>query len=151
MKNLFLLSLISSLLFTSPTATVDYIESDIAHIEINHNNELYYVDIPLEDFNHNLFEGSQFKVSSTIGQFTNCFEDIDGEIYYQFKSYDNTVWWANTKSEIGYIPELNKPYEMVYYNNQTTDCFDCEPRYDCECEVYDDIFLFVKEVKINGN
>ena len=147
MKILFLLSLITSLIFTTPTATVDYIESNIAHIEISHNEELYYVDIPIEYFNHNLFEGNQFEVSSTLGQFVSEFKDIDGDIYYQFRSYDDKVWWVNTAEEIGYSPEMFKPYEIMYYTNQTTDCFDCEPRYECECEVYDDIFLFVKEVK----
>lgn len=143
MKILFLLSLITSLILTTPTATVDYIESNIAHIEISHNEELYYIDIPVEDFNHNLFEGAQFEVSSTLGQFVSDFKDIDGNVYYQFRSYDDKVWWVLTEGEIGYSPKIFAPYNLVYYNNQTTDCFDCEPKYDCECEVYDDIFLTI--------
>ena len=135
-----ILSLIMALvnMFT-PIATVDYINNDIAHIEVSYDDTTTFVDIPLEDFNHNLFEGNQFEVSSTIGDF----EWYDGNDWYQFKSYDDKVWWLLSTKDIGFIPEENVTYRLIYYNNQTTDCFECHPKYECECEVYDDIFLAI--------
>lgn len=85
---------------------------------------------------------------TTVGKFTNSFEDIDGKIYYQFKSNDDLVWWALTEKEIGFIPSMEKDYILKYDNNGTTaeekPC-DCLPEWECECEVYDDIFLGIFE------
>ena len=135
-----ILSLIMAIMMgTTPIATVEKIENNSAHIIVSDHNEISTIDIPLNDFNHNLFVNSQFEVLSTIG----TFEWYDGKDWYQFKSYDNKVWWLLSTKDIGFIPEENKTYKLIYYNNQTTDCFDCEPKYDCECEVYDDIFLTI--------
>lgn len=135
-----ILSLIMAIMMgTTPIATVKKIENNSAHIIVSEYNEISTIDIPLNDFNHNLFVNSQFEVSSTIG----TFEWYDGNDWYQFKSYDDKVWWLLSIKDIGFMPEENKTYKLIYYNNQTTDCFDCEPKYDCECEVYDDIFLAI--------
>lgn len=118
------------------TATVDRIENDYAVLEVG--NQM--VDVPTEDFNHSIAEGNKVPVSKAVGKF----EWFDGNDWYQFKSYDNTVWWALSTEDIGFTPEANKTYILSYYDNGTTDCTECPEKFDCECEVYDDIFLAVK-------
>ena len=91
---------------------------------------------------------------STIGKFhgtiTTYDENDNTELYYQFKSNDNTVWWMLTEEEIGCIPNGSAEYVLIYDNNGTTkenkSC-DCEPEYECECEIYDDEFIAIREVK----
>lgn len=122
---------------TTPIATVDRIEGNYAVVEVG--NEM--VNIEVEDFNYPIAEGKQFPISTAIGSF----EWLDGRNWYQFKSYDNTVWWALTTDSIGFVPEANKTYILTYYNNGTTDCTECAEEFECECEVYDDIFIAVKE------
>ena len=67
--------------------------------------------------------------------------------YYHFKSYDDKVWWYITEEQLGFIPKANTEYMLVYDENGTTSenkpC-DCAPESECECEVYDDIFVEVK-------
>lgn len=129
-----------------PIITVDRIEDrNIAVIEVCHQDEIKMVDIPAEDFNHPVAEGNKISASAAVGSFGEGFKDADGNVWYQFKSYDDTVWWVLTAEEIGFVPEVNKSYTLVYYNNGTTDCTECPEEFDCECEVYDDIFLAVYE------
>lgn len=85
-------------------------------------------------------------VDFAVGRFTNGTRDIDGNMYYQFISYDNEVWWVLTEDQIGYIPSTEKNYYLVYSNNGTTaenKTCDCLKEWDCECEVYDDVFLAI--------
>lgn len=67
--------------------------------------------------------------------------------YYHFKSYDDKTWWYITEEQLGFIPKANTEYMLVYDDNGTTSeskpC-DCAPEYECECEVYDDIFVEVQ-------
>jgi hypothetical protein len=89
----------------------------------------------------------------TVGKFHHTMElkDINGteDLYYQFRSSDNTVWWLLTETEMGFVPDYNTEYTLTYDNNGTTkenkSC-DCKPEWDCECEVYDDVFINIKEV-----
>lgn len=86
---------------------------------------------------------------TVAGTFTTDFTSIRGETYYQFKSYDNEVWWALTESEIGFVPNFDADYALTYDNNGTTKAnkpCDCEPWIDCECELYDDEFISVTEL-----
>ena len=91
---------------------------------------------------------------STAGKFYACHNatDINGNVdtYYQFKSNDNEVWWLLTAKEIGFIPNGNTEYTLTYDNNGTTKekkpC-DCAPEFECECEVYDDEFVSLREIK----
>ena len=86
-------------------------------------------------------------IITTEGKFHTAFDDVYGEMLYQFKSDDNTVWWLLTEDEIGFIPNFNDKYTLTYDNNGTTadnkPC-DCIPEYDCECEVYDDEFISLR-------
>lgn len=87
------------------------------------------------------------ETETTVGKFTSEFTD-NGKQYYQFKSHDDTVWWVLSESEIGFEPSMNKEYILSYCNNGTTKenkpC-DCIPEWDCECEVYDDVFIEIYE------
>ena len=119
-----------------PMATVDRIEGNKAVVEVG----AQMVDVATEDFNKPISEGNQFPISMAIGSF----EAMHGYDWYQFKSYDNAVWWVLTEEQMGFVPEANKSYTLLYYNNGTTDCNECPEEFDCECEVYDDIFLAIK-------
>jgi hypothetical protein len=139
MMRLMLVLLMGLNFAVTPIATVDRIEGNYAVVEVG--NEM--VDIEVKDFNNPVAEGNQFPISIAIGSF----EWLDGEDWYQFKSYDDTIWWALTTKEIGFVPEANKTYALLYYDNGTTDCTECAEEFDCECEVYDDIFLTIKEME----
>ena len=138
------LALLMGLNFTiTPIATVDRIEGDYAVVEVG----TQMVDVPTEDFNNPIAEGNKISISMAVGRFTTSFVELDGNTYYQFKAYDDTIWWVLTPEEIGFTPEADKTYVLTYCDNGTTDCTECAKELDCECEVYDDIFLAVKEVK----
>lgn len=95
------------------------------------------------------FQPSNANECAVTGQFYDCTvaEDQNGNVntYYQFKANDDSVWWQLTAQEIGFIPNSSAEYTLTYDNNGTTkankpcDCTD-----ECECEIYDDIFLGVK-------
>ena len=123
-----------------PEVTIDRIEdNNIAVIEICYQDTISMADVPTEEFNERVKEGTKISASATKGSF----EWLDGDDWYQFKSYDNTVWWALTTEDIGFVPEENKAYTLIYYDNGTTDCTECDEIDDCECEIYDDIFLAI--------
>ena len=90
----------------------------------------------------------------TVGKFHHTMElkDINGteDTYYQFRSNDDQVWWLLTETEMGFVPDYNTEYTLTYDNNGTTkenkSC-DCKPEWECECEVYDDVFINIKTVK----
>lgn len=125
---------------TPPEVTIDRIEdNDIAVVEISYKDQIKMADVPTEDFNEEIKEGTKISASATVGSF----EWLDGEDWYQFKSHDNTVWWALTTEDIGFTPEENKTYTLIYYDNDTTDCTECNETLECECEIYDDIFLTI--------
>lgn len=131
-------------------ATVDRIEEENwAVLEACLDDEYcIMVDVPQEDFIIPKNEGDQFELSVIRGKFYTTFlaNDYIGreENYYQFRSSDDTVWWALTEEQIGGIPDNETEYTLIYYNNGTTaenkPC-DCLPEWECECEVYDDIFI----------
>ena len=85
---------------------------------------------------------------TTVGKFTSGVITLDGKQHYQFKSNDNTVWWFLTEDEIGFTPSTDKEYVLLYSDNGTTKenkpC-DCAPELECECEVYDDVFIKIYE------
>ena len=89
-----------------------------------------------------------------VGEFYTKIEMTDTkgntDTYYQFRSNDDTVWWALTATEMGFIPEVNTEYTLTYNDNGSTKAnkpCDCAPENECECEVYDDIFISIKECK----
>ena len=83
-------------------------------------------------------------VSEVVGQFYDKFE-ANETTYYHFKANDDSVWWQLTAEEIGFIPKANETYTLVYDNNGTTKANKpCNCVVECECDVYDDIFLGVQ-------
>lgn len=80
-------------------------------------------------------------------EFSGIFKD-DDRTYYQFRSYDNETWWALTEDDIGFVPSYDKEYTILYCANGTTKdnkpC-DCIPEWECECELYDDVFIAIFE------
>ena len=122
-----------------PEVTIDRIEDNIAVVEICYKKKITTADVPTEDFNEQIEEGDKISASVVDGSF----EWLDGDDWYQFKSHDNTVWWALTTDDIGFTPKADTTYTLIYYDNGTTDCTECAKEFDCECEVYDDIFLTI--------
>lgn len=89
---------------------------------------------------------------SVSGKFNDTIEATDDNgdtnLYYQFKSNDGKVWWILTEKEMGFVPDEGTEYVLTYNNNGTTkenkSC-GCAPKLNCECEVYDDVFINIKE------
>lgn len=89
-------------------------------------------------------------IKTVEGQFYTQLDFENSSTWYQFRSDDDTVWWCLTEEELGFIPEYGTKYNLTYNNNGTTaenkPC-DCIPEWECECEVYDDEFICMTEVK----
>ena len=136
------------------SVTVDRIEGNYAVVEVVQNNNIKMLDLLLEDFNKPVTEGEKIAFTKVYGKFYHNLEmtDMQGktDIYCQFRSNDNVVWWALTAEEIGCIPSPDKEYELIFFDNGTTaenkPC-DCPPEYECECELYDDLFLSITEAE----
>ena len=154
-----LVGILSAGLFFNPpvpkiTAEVDRTEDGdsavtLVYVDRGYREDYYQFDIPQEDYNERKADGEDLEVDVAVGTFsTNDFEITSPggvkEKYYQFKSYDNEVWWCLTEKDMGFIPEAGKPYVLAFYQNGTTkDNHECPEEYDCDCYCYDDIFLGV--------
>lgn len=133
---------------------VDRIENNYAIVEAVQNDNIKMIDLLLEDFNMPIAEGEKIPFTEVCGKFYSNMELTDShektDLYFQFKSNDNSVWWVLTAEEIGSIPSYEKEYNLIYFDNGTTaenkNC-DCLPEWECECEVYDDLFLGITEVE----
>ena len=126
---------------------VDRIEGDYAVVEFSKGETIKMQDILVEDINGKVSEGMEIPVIAIEGKFygdTIC-KDHKGieDIYYQFRSDDDTVWWILTAAEIGHIPNTEDKYILYYTNNGTRAC-DCPPELECECYLYDDIFFHIE-------
>lgn len=87
-------------------------------------------------------------VVQTEGRFYGSVEaetlEEKSEVLYQFRSDDNETWWLLTEHEIGHVPNNKDKYILIFNNNGTTKAnppCTCKPDDDCECFVYDDVFL----------
>lgn len=155
-----LVGILSAGLFFNPpvpkiTAEVDRTEDGdyavtLVYVDRGYREDYYQFDIPQEDYNERKADGEDLEVDVAVGTFmADTFEAMSGatkevEKYYQFKSYDNEVWWCLTEKDMGFIPEAGKEYVLAFYQNGTTkETHECPEEYDCDCYCYDDIFLGV--------
>lgn len=155
-----LVGILSAGLFFNPpvpkiTAEVDRTEDGdyavtLVYVDRGYREDYYQFDIPQEDYNERKADGEDLEVDVAVGTFmADTFEAMSGatkevEKYYQFKSYDDEVWWCLTEEDMGFIPEAGKEYVLAYYQNGTTkDNHECPEEYECDCYCYDDIFLGV--------
>ena len=129
----------------TPAATIDRIEKtpngDIAVIEIYQTDgNIHFRDVETEMFTNRVEAGEKLEVKTVIGTFTNYSLETG---FVQFKDYTNEVWWYLSFEEIGFVPDLNKPYALSYFENYSKDCNhkDCD---DCYRE--NDILLHVEKV-----
>lgn len=128
--------------------TIDHIEDGIVSVETVYKDDIQTFDVPTEDFNITVKEQDRLNFTEVKGKFYHGIElsNVDGEIseYYQFRSDDDSVWWLLTEEEVGEIPNFTDAYTLIFYDNGTTaenkPC-DCISEWECECELYDDIFL----------
>ena len=142
-------TLITIILTFTMTVSVNYKtivtkihEDDQITVLVNYNGRVKEKIIHGYDFNIPIKLSEEMPTEETQGKFSEGFKDFDGKTYYQFKSNDNSVWWTLTESEIGFKPSTEKEYILLYCNNGTTaenKTCGCLP--ECECEVYDDVFL----------
>ena len=138
----FLLAMILMLTRAPSGATIDRIEdNNIVVLEVYHKGDIHTIDVSADAFNKQVTDGEKIPLSVANGSI----EWLDGNDWYQFISYDNTVWWTLNTETLGFVPDADKTYTLFYYDNGTTDCTECPKEYDCECEVYDDILLGVRE------
>ena len=86
------------------------------------------------------FANKSTKYATARGTFDGTINDINGNEYHLFKSYDNNVWWTLSAEEIGFVPKANKEYVVVYDDKGTTK--PCEE--NCECFAYDDEFIEIR-------
>ena len=162
MNTLFAL-LLSMGLVVSPApkffAEVDRTEdNDIAvtlvYVDRGYREDVYVFDIPQVEndyeptYNEWKEDGEDLDIDVAYGTFYGGFYAVNNhgeKVYlYQFKSYDNNVWWCLEESEIGFRPTDGNQYALVYYQNGTTkENHECPEEYDCDCYSYDDIFLGV--------
>lgn len=133
---------------------VDRIEENYAVVEVVQNGNIKMIDLPVEDFNIPVTEGTKIAFTEITGKFYTTLDacNLEGreETLYQFKSNDNSVWWLLTAEEIGSIPSFEKEYNLIFYDNGTTAAnktCDCPEEWECECELYDDMFLSIAEVE----
>ena len=147
-----LLSILLSLAMVSTPSykaiTTKIHEDDQITVLVNYNGTVKERTVHGYDFNIPVKLSEEIPTQKAQGKFSCGFEDLDGQTYYQFKSNDDSVWWAVTEKEIGFKPTTEKEYVLLYCDNGTTiknkPC-DCIPEWECECEVYDDILLGVFE------
>lgn len=126
-------------------------EDDQIKILVKYGDRVKQKQVHGYDFKLPIELAEEIPTKITEGSFT---YNGDDNKYYQFKSDDNSVWWALTKSEIGFAPKANEKYVLLYCDNGTTSknkgC-DCPEEWNCECEVYDDILLGVFEEEIKND
>lgn len=139
------------------TIVTDIYEDDQIRLLVNYNGHVKEKIMHSYDFNNLdiLHLSEEIPTQKAVGKFHSTGEWYKGEdysiaeTYYQFKSNDDKVWWALTETEIGFVPSAECEYVLLYCDNNTTaenkDC-GCLLEWECECEVYDDIFLGLFEV-----
>lgn len=153
----------------SVQAIVDRIEdNNIAVVELSYNDEIKLIDVAQEDFVNPKREGEKIDISAIKGRFYTRFNDNDGhgntQTFYEFRSNDDSVRWILSTEELAgidkdnskcsfeelerveNIPDYESEYTLIYYDNGTNKLnkpCDCPEEWECECEVYDDIFLAV--------
>ena len=146
-------SIMCLMLMTTPvteskTIVTKIHEDDQITVLVNYRGKVREKMLHGYDFNVPVVLSENIPTETVVGKFTSEFTDLDGERYYQFKSHDDTVWWALRENEIGFKPSMDKEYALLYCNNETTKenkpC-DCVPEWGCECEVYDDVFIEIYE------
>ena len=127
-------------------AIVDRIEGNCAVAEFSNDDTINMVNIHLDELNFTVAEEAELPIAAVNGKIYH----EPGDMYYLFHSDDNTVWWALTLEEIGFIPNSIDIYTLYYSENGTTmesQVCDCLPEWDCECYLYDDIFFHIEKLE----
>lgn len=130
---------------------VDHFEGDFAVVEFSNDTTVKTLGILADEINGEIMEGMEIPVTAVEGKFygdLTCknYQGIEN-VYYQFRSDNDTVWWVLTIEEIGHIPNADDKYILYYTDNGTVKgdpVCDCLPEWDCECYLYDDIFFYIE-------
>lgn len=137
----------------SATVTGFYADRAIVEVTVDkgYRADSYLFDFPTEENSYEAelpgaYLGKNINVTPTYGTFEGTWEGTDyngvTKTFYQFKSYDDSIWWAITAEELGYIPEEGRAYVLLYNENvDTEENHECDPALDCDCYAYDDLFL----------
>ena len=137
---------------TEPSAKVSKIgDGDFVTIEISDKGNRFWKNTHVFDINDEdgvIHIGEEIPISKIRGKFYTSLDVLneygDKERLYQFRSEDNSVFWLLSRTEICHIPNNSDEYVLYFSDNGTNaddKICDCLPEWECECEVYDDIFL----------
>ena len=88
------------------------------------------------DFNVPVQLAEEIPVQKAVGKFINSYQEMETK-YFTFESYDKNVMWVLDESEIGFTPNLETEYILLYCDNGT----------DGNNQSYDDIFIEVFEAE----
>ena len=138
-------------------AQITEIENDRAVVEVivdkGYRADEYLFNFPTKENSYeahipNPYIGKMLNPISTYGTFQSSWQGInylgETETLYQFKSYDDSLWWSLTEADLGFIPEYGRSYALLYDENvDTKENHKCDPALDCDCYAYDDLFLGV--------
>ena len=127
---------------------VDHVEDGIVSVETTYKDDIQIFEVFEDELNSSVKDGESLDFTQVKGRFYHAMEVInykdEEEVVYQFRSDDNSVWRLLTEEEVGEIPNFTDIYTLIFFDNGTTaenkSC-DCIPEWECECELYDDIFL----------
>jgi len=146
------LMLNSTVVSNQPKATIVSQYEDRATIEFVKGDVVNKHGISVSEINTGSNVGDKVPITIVEGKFYHELSDcLDSPyIHHQFRSDDGEVWWLLTEEfEIGHKPNTTDKYRLYYSNNGTTKenspC-DCSPEWDCECYLYDDIFLHIEKI-----
>lgn len=103
----------------TPTAILERFEEEYAIIELATEKDIYYIDVLYELFNEPVEDDQELALTVTPMICHGQFKDINGNTYYQFRSYDDCIWWLLTESELGFVPDRNAVYNCYYLENGT--------------------------------
>ena len=130
---------------------VVFVTVDRGYIEDVYGFDFPVVENSFEPEIENAFVGQKMDVKTVCGTFYGTWEGVncrgDKEIFHQFKAFDDSVWWALTVDDLGFVPIDGKIYVLVYDENKDTEeNHTCPSDLDCDCYAYDDLFLGVYEI-----
>lgn len=117
-------------------AVIDRIEGECAVIQVEHNGCIWERSVLSERINGCVQEGLQLEIEAAVGSFCHVF--LDGT--YQFESEDGETRWVLSVGELGFVPDMCRKYTVYFSQNRTKNEL-CSPECECECCLYDDIFL----------
>lgn len=152
--------LLSLGLFVTPVPKYNAVVTEVSDratvsitVDKGYRADVYEFNFPTEENSYeahipNAYVGKMLNPIASYGTFQSSWQGInylgEKETLYLFKSYDDSLWWSLTETDMGFIPEYGRAYVLLYDENvDTKENHKCDPELDCDCYAYDDLFLGV--------